>query len=105
MAQWVYWLLIPFIFAGEIYINAFAFDVLGAVPENMKYAVAGAISLAVVVCSHAVGMLLKTGDITSRERTILKAAFFSRSSSSSGSRSCASWRFSSSTRAPVSASL
>ena len=76
MAQWVYWLAIPCIFAGEIFINAFAFDVLGAVPQEMKYAVAATISLAVVICSHAVGMLLKTGDITSRERIVLKSAFW-----------------------------
>lgn len=76
MAQWVYWLAIPCIFAGEIFINAFAFDVLGAVPQEMKYAVAATISLAVVICSHAVGMLLKTGDITSRERLVLKSAFW-----------------------------
>ena len=76
LAQWIYWLALPCIFAGEIFINAFAFDVLGAVPQSMKYAVAGAISLAVVICAHAVGMLLKTGDITSRERTVLKAAFW-----------------------------
>jgi hypothetical protein len=76
LAQWIYWLALPCIFAGEIFINAFAFDVLGAVPQSMKYAVAGAISLAVVICAHAVGMLLKTGDITSRERTVLGAAFW-----------------------------
>jgi hypothetical protein len=75
MPQWVYWLAIPLIFAGEIFINAFAFDVLGAVPQSMKYAVAGAISLAVIICSHAVGMLLKTGDITSRERRVMNSAF------------------------------
>ena len=76
LAQWIYWLALPCIFAGEIFINAFAFDVLGAVPQSMKYAVAGAISLAVVICAHAVGMLLKTGDITSRERTVLNAALW-----------------------------
>ena len=76
LAQWIYWLALPCIFAGEIFINAFAFDVLGAVPQSMKYAVAGAISLAIVICAHAVGMLLKTGDITSRERMVLNAALW-----------------------------
>jgi hypothetical protein len=76
LAQWIYWLALPCIFAGEIFINAFAFDVLGAVPQSMKYAVAGAISLAVVICAHAVGTLLKTGDITSRERKVLNAAIW-----------------------------
>ena len=76
IARWIYVLALPCIFAGEIFINAFAFDVLGAVTQNMKYAVAGAISLAVVICAHAVGTLLKTGDITSRERWVLRAALW-----------------------------
>lgn len=76
IARWIYVLALPCIFAGEIFINAFAFDVLGAVTQNMKYAVAGAISLAVVICAHAVGTLLKTGDITSRERRVLNAALW-----------------------------
>jgi hypothetical protein len=76
IARWIYVLALPCIFAGEIFINAFAFDVLGAVPQNMKYAVAGAISLAVVICAHAVGTLLKTGDITSREQRVLNAALW-----------------------------
>lgn len=73
---YLYWLALPAIFAGEIFINGFAFEVLGAVPTELKYAIAGAISLAVVICSHAVGILLKSDENTSQERTVLRSALF-----------------------------
>lgn len=73
---YAYWLALPAIFAGEIFINGFAFEVLGAVPTELKYAIAGAISLAVVICSHAVGILLKSQENTSQERAVLRSALF-----------------------------